>query len=92
MFVVNNIILFTFPRALVQSSTEHGLPDSDRDRVIESINLFLTQCLSVKHHTTTVLLHPQSLNPDPRSASVTVRADPRSGFTGAVLNHLKSRG
>lgn len=34
--------------------------DSRGDTVVESISLFLTQCLSVKHHTTTVVLHPQS--------------------------------
>lgn len=69
----------------LQWSTEQGLPDSDWDIVIESIYLSLTQCLSVKHHTTTVLLHPQILNTDPGSASV-------RSVCRASLNHRKSCG
>lgn len=37
--------------------------DSGGDTVVESISLFLTQCLSVKHHTTTVVLHLESPAP-----------------------------
>lgn len=36
----------------LQRFTEQGLPDSGGDIVIESINLFLTQRLSVKNHET----------------------------------------
>lgn len=57
------------------TSTEDGLRDSDGDTVVESINLFLTQCLSVNHHHhhhhTPIVLHPQSPgHPTPRSGGV----------------------
>lgn len=54
-----------------------GPPDSHGDAVVESISLFLTQCLSVKQHTTAVVLHPQ--RPTAHSGINPSGADGRSG-------------
>lgn len=58
-------------------------PDSHGDAVVESISLFLTQCLSVKQHTTTAVLHPQ--RPTAPSRINPSGADGRSGRVIQVM-------